>query len=249
MSLLENISNTKIKQFGADRGLSCFIPKVEELDEPIFKLYIVHADKLEAVGYDLFGETHPQGSKEQMEIRALEEEARGHNTYLFEVGGRADGYFNKSFIKDKYQALEILFHEGFHRRRRRKERSIHLFIEESAAKVVGLEASLSFFKEFGDEKDCHAVEKSIQSTVRTATQFERQLKQRLDELAAGKSCPTIHPYNNARIYGEYPYYGHFNVCHEVFNRMGSFRGFVELMSGLPTDLEESRKILKAIQKY
>ncbi len=184
-----------------------------------------------------------------MEKRALEEETRGHNTHLFQLGGRADGYFNQNFLKDKYQALEILFHEGFHRRRDLKKNKIHELIEESAAKVVGLEASLSFFKEFGDESDCHIAEKNIQSTVKYTTQFKQQLKQRKEELAAGKSCPTIHPYNNARIYGEHPYYGHFNLCHYVFKRMGTFRGFVDLMSGLPTDFEESRKILKAIRKY
>ena len=175
MSLLENISNTKIKQFGAERGLNCFIPKVKELDDPLFKLCVVHADKLQAVWYDLFGETHPQGPREELETRALEEEAQGHNTYLFEIAGRADGYFNKDFLKDKYEALEILFHEGFHRRRRRKENKIHDWIEESTAKVVGLEASLSFLKEFGDERDNQTMERNIQSRARYATQFNQQL--------------------------------------------------------------------------
>lgn len=249
MSLLKHISNIKIKRFGASLGLNCFVPKAGHRDDPLFKLCIVHADKLEPVYYDSFGETHPQGSRAELEARAVEEEAQGHNTYLFEIAGQADGYFNTNFLKDKYQALEIVFHEGFHRRRRRKENRIHIWIEESAAKVVGLEASLAFFKEFGNEEEDYTMERTIQNRVRYATHFNQQLDLRLEELAAGNLCPIIHPYNNARIYGEYPYYAHFNMCHSVFKKIGSFRGFVELISGLPTDFKEAREILKAIRKY
>jgi len=249
MSLLENISNSKIKQFGANLGLNCFIPKAAGADDPLFKLCVVHADKLEPVYYDSFGETHPQGPRAELEARAVEEEAQGHNTFLFEIAGLANGYFNTNFLKDKYQALEILFHEGFHRRRRRKENRIHIWIEESAAKVVGLEASLSFFKEFGNEEDRRTMERNIQNRARYASQFNQQLEQRIEELATGNPCPSIHPYNNARIYGEYPYYGHFKICHDVFKKIRSFRTFVELISGLPTDFEEAREILKAIRKY
>ncbi len=247
MSLLENIADSKIKQFGTNLGLNCFIPKRETVAEPLFQLCVVHADRLEAVHYDMFGETHPQGTKQELVARAIEEEAQGYNTYLFEFGGKSDGYFNKNFLKDQYQTLEVVFHEGFHQRARKSR--IHDWIEESAAKVVGLEASLSFFKKFGNEDDCQTVERTIQSTTRTAIQFKQQLNQRLEELTTGKSCPTIHPYNNARIYGEYPYYGHFAVCHNVFKRMSTFRGFVELISGLPREIEKCQKILNAIQKY
>ncbi len=250
MPLLENIADSRIKQFGADRGLNCFVPKVKELGEPTFKLCVVHADKLEPVYYDGFGmEDHPHGSKEELGARSVEEEAQGHNTYLFEIAGRANGYFNKDYLKDKFQALEILFHEGFHRRRRRKEYKIHNWFEESAAKVVGLEATFAFFKEFGNEDDEQVMDRMIQRSVRYATQFNQQLEQRLAELAVGNHCPIIHLYNNARIYDEYPYYGHFNLCHSVFKRMGTFRGFVELISGLPQDLNDCRKILGAIEKY
>ncbi len=250
MSLLENIADSKIKQFGANLGLNCFVPKTEKLNDPIFQLYVVHADKLGAVYYDMWGETlHPQGSRKELETRALEEEAKGHNTYLFQIGGRADGYFNKDFLKDKYQALEVLFHEGFHRRQRHKENKIDNWIEESAAKVAGLEASLSFLKEYGEERDCLAVERNIRTAARYGVQFHAQVNQRVEDLKKGTVIPTIHPFNNAQLLGEYPYYGHFTLCHNVFKRMGTFRGFVELISGLPRELDESKKILKAIQKY
>ncbi len=197
----------------------------------------------------MWGETHPQGSKEVLKKKALEEEAKGHNTYHFQLGGRPDGYYNKDFLKDKYQALEVLFHEGFHRRRRRKENRIHNWIEESAAKVVGLEASLSFFKEYGEERDRLVAERNIQSAVRYGVQFQAQVNQRVEDLKNGAIIPIIHPFNNAQLLGEYPYYGHLALCHTVFKRMESFRGFVELISGLPTDLDDCRKILHAIEKY
>ncbi len=232
--------------FGTQIGINCISLEKAQIAEPRYQLFIVYSHKLEAVYYNLTGEVHPYDSRSELEIRANREQANGYHTFLAELDGTADGYFNRNYLNDLPTALEIIFHEGFHRRPRReiKERAL----EEAAAKVVGLKAAVEFSKKQGTDELTKILQEKFLREKRYAIDFRINLSERVAELNARKKIPASVRPNNAQLYMEFPYYDNFNLFNNVLERQGSIGDFVELVNCLPSDYEDALRILKAISK-
>ena len=119
--------------FGSSRGIRPFMIDERNLKDPKYCLVIVHADKLQAAYHTWVGEYRPESfSRVELEEKAAIEIEKGYHTYIAPIGGDAGGYLNREWITGMPAALEVMFHEGFHLRKRQTKLFSHF--EESAAK-------------------------------------------------------------------------------------------------------------------
>jgi hypothetical protein len=169
----------------------------------------------------------------KMEERALAEQIKGHHTYPLKIVANANGYINKDSIGNNMPfALEVLFHEGFHNR---DSDLLYLLLEESAAKFVGLKASKIFAqKQRKKNPDLfEGVEARIKEEEEKIENFLRIKDKRLEDINCGKIISQDDPNNNSFLYSLLPYNEFYKLFSDVFDSVGNFRAFIEIIKGLP----------------
>jgi len=238
-------------EYGNRLGLNCFPITQDTVGEARYHLYVITVnDKKEIIpAYKhIFGEAPwiPSGNLEDLQAKATEEREKGYHTYIAAELGNSGGYISKSILEDTVLSLSTIFHEGFHRRERGYP--LNKWFEESAANVIGYQAALSFSKHEKKYELTEKVKQGISRREEFVIEYQKKLAQRFNDIRDGKEISPDQEFNNAQLYALYPYNGNYFTIKRAFEKVRSFRGFVELMSGLPKKFEDAQKILIEIAK-